>query len=164
LNALIVPLNVDEQRRAVAGEAASWIGTSYHHHARIKGVGVDCAQLLCAVFETVGLVPPIDTGHYPVDWHLHHSEEIFSHWLTRYAHLRSPGAAPQIGDILLFQFGRTFSHGSIVVGRDSDGTLLLVHSYVKRGVILSRLTEDPLAGRALQHWSLWPHDPVEVPA
>jgi cell wall-associated NlpC family hydrolase len=156
LTALPTLADAAQTRQNVAQEALTWLGTPYHHHARIKGVGVDCVQLLCGVFEAVGLVPPITTGHYPVDWHLHHSEEVFSGSLDQYAHLRSPGTTPQVGDMLLFQFGRTFSHGSIVVGHDSDGAVLLVHSYVKRGVIVSRLTEDPLAGRAMQHWSLWP--------
>ena len=138
------------QRAAVATEALTWLGTGYHHHGRIKGVGVDCAQLLCAVFEACGLVPHIETGMYPVDWHLHRNEELFSAWLRQYAHCCEPGEPVQAGDVLLFKFGRTFSHGSICVGDD-----LLVHAYVKRGVMLSRLTEEPLAGREIQHWSFW---------
>jgi hypothetical protein len=59
------------------------MGTPYHHHARIKGVGVDCAQLLCGVYEAAGLVPHIETGHYPHDWHLHRGEELFAGWLDR---------------------------------------------------------------------------------
>ena len=137
-----------EQRAAVAAEALSWLGTGYHHHARIKGVGVDCAQLLIGVFSACGLVPAIETGHYPVDWHMHRSEEMFSGWLARYAKLaQDPMRA---GDIVLWRFGRTFSHGSIHVGND-----LLVHAYVRRGVIVSRIGEEPLDGRAMQHWSMW---------
>lgn len=138
------------QRAAVAQEALAWIGTPYHHHARIKGAGVDCAQLLCGVFEAQHLVPSIDTGFYAVDWHLHRNEELFSAWLARYAHAQPVGGPLQIGDVLIFKFGRTYSHGAIYVG---DG--LLVHSYIGRGVILSRLTEEPLDGRDWQHWSLW---------
>ncbi len=139
---------VQQQRQAVAQEALTWINTPYHHHGRIKGVGVDCAQLLCAVFEDCGLVPHIDAGFYAPDWHLHRGEEVFSAWLAKYA---KPGTGlPDIGDVVLFRYGRTFSHGSIYVGAD-----LLIHSYIGRGVILSRLDEDPLAGRETQHWSFW---------
>ena len=137
-----------EQREAVACEALTWLGTPYHHHARIKGVGVDCAHLLCGVFEAVGLVPHIDPGNYAVDWHLHRNEEVFSGWLEKYAHA---AVAPiRLGDVLLFRYGRTFSHGSIYVGNAH-----FIHSYIGRGVILSRLDEDPLAGREYQHWSFW---------
>ncbi len=136
------------QRESVATEALLWLGTPYHHHGRIRGVGVDCAQLLCAVFERCGLVPHVEPGNYPVDWHLHHSEEMFSGWLAKFARIADGPVLP--GDVCLWRFGRTFSHGSISVG---DG--LFVHSYVKRGVILSHMTDEPLEGREMQHWSFW---------
>lgn len=138
------------EREAVAAEALTWLKTPYHHHARIKGVGVDCAQLLCAVYEACGLVEPVDPGMYAVDWHLHHSEEQFSGWMQKYARLQAPGTPIGLGDVVLFKFGRTFSHGSIYVG---DG--LFVHSYLHLGVIMSRTTEEPLSGRDMQHWSFW---------
>jgi cell wall-associated NlpC family hydrolase len=137
-----------EQRAQVVQEARSWLLTPYHHHARIKGVGVDCAQLLAAVFEEVGLVPAIDTGFYPHDWHLHRGEEMFSAWLQKYA---KPGnGTPQPGDVCLWRYGRTMSHGSICAG---DG--LFIHAYLGLGVILSGSHEEPLIGRDMQHWSFW---------
>ncbi len=138
------------ERESVALEALAWLGTPYHHHGRIKGVGVDCAQLLCAVFEACGLVAPVDLGTYAVDWHLHHNEEKFSGGMAQHAHQPDPARDIALGDVLLFKFGRTFSHGSIYVG---DG--LLVHAYIGRGVILSRITDEPLEGREVQHWSFW---------
>ena len=45
-----------EQRDLVVKEAYSWIGTPYHHQAMIKGVGVDCALILLAVFREAGLI------------------------------------------------------------------------------------------------------------
>jgi hypothetical protein len=41
---------MDAAKRAQVQEALTWLGIPYHHHARVKGVGVDCAQLLCAVY------------------------------------------------------------------------------------------------------------------
>ena len=137
------------ERRAVVAEAMSWIGTPYHHHARIKTVGVDCAQILCAVFEAVGLVEHVDTGVYPTDWHLHRNEEIYSAWLERYCTRLPDGQAAQPADIALFQFGRCFSHGGIHV----DGGLI-VHAYLNRGVILSAPWEEPLDGHRVQHWTV----------
>lgn len=138
-----------EARRAVVAAALDWLGTPYHHHGRIRGVGVDCAQILCAVYEACGLVPRVDPGVYATDWHLHRSEEVYADWLGRYC-TRLPGSArPQPGDVALFKFGRCFSHGAIVV----DGGLL-VHAYIGRGVILSSPTEEPLEGRPVQHWTL----------
>lgn len=136
-----------QERSAVVAEALSWLGTGYHHHARVKGVGVDCAQIICAVFEACGLVEPIDPGYYATDWHLHRSEEVYAGWCARYA---KQVDAAQLGDVVLFQFGRCFSHGAIVVEQNT-----VVHAYMNRGVILTRFSEEPLAGRATQIWSPW---------
>lgn len=139
------------QRDLVLAEAATWLGTPYHHHGRVKGAGVDCAMFLCEVFEACGLVPRIEPGFYPPDWHLHRGEELFAGWLARHARQLADGELPHPGDVLLFRFGRTFSHGSIWAG---DG--LVWHSYIGRGVIRSRITEEPLEGRPFQVWSLFP--------
>ena len=31
-------------------EALTWLGTSYHHQGRVKGMGVDCGALVCEVY------------------------------------------------------------------------------------------------------------------
>jgi NlpC/P60 family putative phage cell wall peptidase len=46
----------DERRLAVIEEAKTWVGTPFRHQARVKGVGVDCAQLVIAVGESCGLL------------------------------------------------------------------------------------------------------------
>lgn len=138
---------IDRKRAAVAAEAMTWIGTPYHHAARVKGVGVDCAQILIGVYSACGLIDAFDTGPYPPDWHMHRSEERYLGWVTKYARRV---ARPKLGDMTMWKFGRCYAHGSIIVG---DG--LLVHSYVGRGVVLSRANEEPLAGRMFQHWSIF---------
>ena len=143
-------------RAAVVAEACTWHGTPYHHHARLKGVGVDCAMLLAEVFERCGLVHHVETGHYPTDWHLHRSEEQFLGWLQRVG--ARPVASPEPGDIGIFRFGRCFSHGGIVVGADGAAPLL-VHAYMGRGVITSATDEEPLSGRLVRWYSLWSATP-----
>lgn len=54
-------MDITAQRQAVVAEAKTWIGTGFHHEARIKGAGVDCAQLLIAVFSACGFVPEFTT-------------------------------------------------------------------------------------------------------
>lgn len=141
------------QRAAVVAEALTWINTPYHHHARVKGVGVDCAQLLCAVYEACGLVPHIDPGNYAHDWHLHRGEEVFIKWLEKVGarEVRAP-LRSALGDVALFKYGRAYSHGSIVV--DLHSGFGVVHAYVGRGVIQTRLDEEPLQGRQVSYWSL----------
>lgn len=135
-------------RAAIVAEARSWLGTPYHHHAKLKGIGVDCAQILIAIYcDALELAPPQEPGHYSTQWHLHRSEEVYLQWLQAAGARAVQTPAP--GDIAMFKFGRTFSHSAIHVG---DG--LLVHAFMGAGVIESRITDEPLASREVQHWSI----------
>jgi NlpC/P60 family putative phage cell wall peptidase len=98
-------------RAAVLAEARAWIGTPYHHQADVKGAGVDCGMLLIRVFADLGLVPDFDPRPYAVDWHLHRDEERYLGFLGQYVR---PVETPEPGDIVMFRYGRTFSHGGIV--------------------------------------------------
>ncbi len=138
-------------RAAVLSEAMGWVDTRYHHHGRIKGVGVDCAQLLIAVYDAAGVVPAIDPGDYASDWNLHRSEEVFAGWLAKVgAVLRAPADEAQPGDIALFKFGRCFAHGAIFIEPQR-----VVHALVNDRVCTHYLHEAPLNGRELQIWNPW---------
>ena len=41
----------------VRSEALTWLGTPYHHQGRVKGVGVDCGQILISIYEKAGILP-----------------------------------------------------------------------------------------------------------
>jgi hypothetical protein len=140
----------EAMRTAVVKEALTWLGTPYHHHARVKGVGVDCTRLLCAVYEACGCVPHIDPGNYAHDWHLHRGEEVFIGWLEK-AGAREV-QTPARGDAVLFRFGRAYSHGAVIVDDRCGATV--AHAYVGRGVIQTRLNEEPLLGRVGRFWRL----------
>jgi cell wall-associated NlpC family hydrolase len=137
------------QRRAVVAEAMSWRGTPYHHRARVKGVGVDCGQILCAVYEASGVVGHIDPGEYSPQWHIHWSEEVYLQWVQRYCNPLPEGTPEQPGDIRVYKYGRCYAHGAIVV---DDG--LLLHSYIRRGVIVTAPHEEPLCGRPFLSWTI----------
>lgn len=107
--------------------ARGWVGTPYHHRARIKGVGVDCGQLVIAALIEAGLMDPFDPGYYTSDWHLHRFEdryiECVEQHLVRFDESElsvdarmienSTYAAPS-ASVIVFRVGRTFSHGGIV--------------------------------------------------
>lgn len=141
-----------QQRDAVAVEALAWVGTPYHHHGRIKGVGVDCLMLLAEVFEAAGVVPHLDPGTYAPQWHLHRSDELYLQGLMQHCDELPAGADPQLGDVGLWRFGRTFSHGGIVVQGGHNPTI--VHAYIGSGVIVSRAGDAPLAGRPCRFWGV----------
>lgn len=101
----------DDLRAQIVQAACGWLRTPYHHRARVKGVGVDCAMLVLAVMAEAGAVPDFDPGDYPRDWMLHRSEERFL------AHIRAHAvevADPLPGDVVMYRFGRCFAHAGIV--------------------------------------------------
>ena len=142
---------LEQKRASVVREAESWIGTPFHHAARIKGAGVDCLMLLAEVYERAGIIGHIDPPFYVPDWHLHRDAERYLEGLVRYA--REIGDAPQgtgplPGDIALFRFGRTFSHGAIVTEWPR-----LIHAYWSIGVVRGDATRYPLDCRPVRFFS-----------
>lgn len=137
-----------EQREAVCAEAASWLRTPYHHAARIKGVGVDCAMLLAEVYHRAGVLPEIKPDPYPPDWHLHRDRDRFLEWVRKYGVQTS---SPHPGDMALYRFGRASSHGAIVMAWPR-----MIHAVMGLGV-LDDLGDSPQwAERFVGFWTIWP--------
>lgn len=119
-----------EQRAAVVAEALTWLGTPWRHRGRVKGAGVDCAQFVIGCYVGAGLIPDIDTGEYPRDWHIHRDEERFLTFVPSFA--REIGEADVgPGDLVLFKIGRVFSHGAIVLDWP-----LGIHAAVNEGQVV----------------------------
>jgi len=137
---------VADRRAAVVAEAMTWLGTPYHHLAAVKGAGVDCAMLLVQVFKAVGeLDPAFDPRPYSPQWFLHRSEEKFVNFLLP---LARRVAAPSLGDVAMFRFGRTAAHGAILVGEN-----LVIHAYrPSRRVEICEISS--LAERLDSYWSV----------
>jgi cell wall-associated NlpC family hydrolase len=129
------------QRGAVIAEAREWIGTPYHSHARLKGIGVDCAMLMREVFVRAKIVPAFEVGHYSEQFGLHRDQELFRSFVEFHAVLTD---APEPGDCVLFKFGRCYSHGGILV---DDSTI--IHAAMReRSVCYASLSDADLADRA----------------
>jgi len=146
------------QRAAITAEARSWVPTPYHHHGDVKGVGVDCAMILVRVYAAAGIIPDIDPRPYPVEWHLHRSEERYLGWVERYGHpiAGPPHALPGPGDLALYRFGRCYSHSAIVIDWP-----LVVHAYVRGGCQYDTgdqgwLGHDKQGRRPVKFYSFWP--------
>ena len=82
-------MNIAEKQNELVHEIKSWLGTPYHSGAKLKNIGVDCGQLLIAVYEKAGLlerlVEPERVIMFRVPWlddegeiHIKHKERIFS--------------------------------------------------------------------------------------
>jgi NlpC/P60 family putative phage cell wall peptidase len=142
------------QRAAIAAEARTWLGTPYAHRQRLKGVGCDCAGLPLEIYAHVGLIPPTDVGLYSNQWHLHRSKELYLEWVERFS-LEIPLAQAQAGDFLIWRFGRTYSHGGILVDDRH-----VVHAYARVGKVIldNTLTQAELKSSPVKAFTFWPKD------
>ena len=141
-------------RAAIVAEARTWVGTPYGDNQRVKGAGVDCGYLLLAVYAAVGAVPDFRPDYYAPQHHLHSSDEVYLRYVLDRA-TESPGP-PGPGDVVMFRFGRVFSHAGIVVGWP-----MIVHAMRLDGVTLDNVERCILGPRALdnlprRYFTLWP--------
>ena len=136
-------------RDDVVSAARSWLGTPYHHRARVKGAGTDCGMILIAVFSEAGLIEDFDAGEYSPDWMMHRSQELYLQTVERYA--KKVNREPQAGDIALFRFGRCISHGAIVTEWPE-----IIHAYRPAGCVTIDNAEanDDLKGRLVGFWTV----------
>lgn len=114
----------DPARERVIAEARSWKGTPYHLGSCIKGVGVDCAQFVAAVFKSAGIVPADEIlGTYGHNWYSSAKKERYLLGVMRHARKIAEGRAVRSmpdalpGDIVLVKTGstRVFNHAGIVI-------------------------------------------------
>jgi NlpC/P60 family putative phage cell wall peptidase len=146
-------MNETEARSAVVAEARRWLSTPYHHYAAVHGVGVDCARILIEVFANVGLIERFTPPPYPRDFMLHREDERYMGFITDRAR---PVERPEPGDVMLFRFGRCFSHGGIVTKAEP---LTLVHAYAQARCVVeeeigrnAQLAERAARAKFFSYW------------
>lgn len=128
-----------DHRAKIVAEARTWIGTPYHSCADVRGVGVDCGMLILRVFVDTGLCEPFDPRPYAEDWHLHRSEEKYLGFIfDRCKEVQ----APSPGDVMVFRYGRCYSHGGIVT---IATPLTIIHAFQPAGCVF----EEPVASNAV---------------
>lgn len=140
-------------RAAIVAEALTWEGTPYQSHARIKGVGVDCAMLPAEIYHAVGLAPKV-SPEYPADWMLHRDEERFLSFVLPHAReIAADEALP--GDLIIWRFGRTFSHSAIIIDLP-----VVLHAVMRgRAVVRGDVSRDvDLIDRPRRYFSLFGKD------
>lgn len=159
-----------EQRAAVIAEALTWLGTPFGDCSDVKGPNgcVDCAMLLVRVFVDSGVIPRFDPRYteageyrpYSSQWFMHRDEEVFMNIVRRFS---AEVARPPIpGDVILFQVGRCYAHGAILIDEHR-----IVHAYKMDGkVVISRLAAPRLAflndgrPRPRKVFDMWAKSPV----
>jgi len=119
---------MEEWRELVISEAQSWLGTPWHHEGRIKGKGVDCAMFVYEVFIKCNLIPRFELFEYSEQWALHRSEEKFLKVLERYGRQTNKSLP---GNVIIFKYGRCFSHGGIIVNWP-----IIIHAFKHTGCVV----------------------------
>ena len=121
------------QRAAVVKEALEWLGTPYFHGGRIKGNAADCT-FIAMVYENAGVVGHVDIPAYSPQAHLHRTAGIYLSKIKECGARETDKPLP--GDIVMYWFGRDFSHGGIVV---DPGWPTIVHGdMMARSVVLAQ--------------------------
>lgn len=117
--------------------AESWLNTPYQHQARLKGVGVDCAQFIAGVADEL-FEKRINTPIYSQEWFLHNREELLCDILENFGFKRVDKML--LGDVLTFKYGRVNSHLGILVSEEE-----IIHARIDVGkVVKNNLTGDLL--------------------
>lgn len=139
-----------ELRQQIVAEAMKWLRTPYRNCANVLGVGVDCAMLIVEVYKKVGKCPAdYDPRPYAPEWYLHRDEERYLQPMAIFGRRVLEESAVQPGDIAVYRYGRTASHGTIIV---SD-TLLIHANRVARCVELCE--RDFMRERLDSYWSVF---------
>lgn len=134
-------------RERVVKEALEWQGTPYHSHGRVKKVGCDCLTFVVQVYENAGVIEHYKVPYYSPEFHLHRNEEIYLNGMLalcneldygtrKFSEVRNEPLLS--GDIVLFRFGRVFSHGAIITKWPK-----VIHSFIRRGVQVDNLDQTP---------------------
>lgn len=164
------------KRAEVVKAAKEWLRTPYHHLAKVKGSGADCAMFPLAVYQECGVLPAdFSPPDYSMQWHLHRSEEVYLQTIAPFTQeIRpcdctchcgidiecdcdidlscqgGPYVKPLPADFVVFKFGRAFSHGAIVINWPT-----IIHSYIPHGVLLGNALQDgELIGREMKFFEV----------
>lgn len=107
-------------RAQIIAAAHSWLGTPYHHQARVKGIGVDCAQLMAGIAIEAGLIAhdTVLPQDYSPEWHLHNRDEQLIEHLVRFGCVQKPVEETEPGDIIGFKIGRAVGHLGLMLEND----------------------------------------------
>ena len=142
-----------EFRAAIVAEALTWIGTPYKLCGCIKGVGVNCAQLLFGVAKGAGIIPqscPTPRWYTP-QLATHSRDERLMRYFAAYG--AREVNEPQDGDIVLFKTGLAHGHAAIVTAWPE-----IVHCLPPHGCQLGRVDEGRLAQFKRRYFTLWRSD------
>ena len=132
-------------RQVELTEAAQrWLGTPFHPHACLRGVGVDCAHLVLSILQETGAIKDWALPDYTMDGGDHRDTSLVTEWLEGNPRFQSlPEGEPALpGDLVCFRLGRVPHHVGLVIAPNR-----FIHAMRNYGVIQSQLDDPTFAKR-----------------
>ncbi|MBX9726212.1 MAG: C40 family peptidase [Rickettsiales bacterium] len=123
--------------------ARTWLGTPFHHQARLKGKGCDCLGLIIGVVDELGLKDAHGRLLSAYDEITYPKEPDGAYLIEKLTGLLDevPIADARAGDLALFKVRENPQHLAIL--SDYDNTLGMIHSFApSRRVVEHRLDDD----------------------
>lgn len=140
----------DADKAKIIEIAHAWEQTKYMPGARNRGLGVDCAQLPCAVYEEAGFVGHVELGNYSPDINQH--VEGYTGYIDKileYAY-EIDESEVQSADMVVFLVAKAFFHSAIIVKWPD----VIIHAVKGHGVIQSSANEGFLKKRKKRFFRL----------
>jgi len=121
-------------RQEIVDEARSYVGTRFHHQARVKGVAVDCIGLLVGVARALGLFE-----HDNRSYSRHPDGHTLLEELEKVLDRVEEGAEPELGDVLVFWISERTKRPQHIAIKSDVG---MIHTYAHIGkVVETHLTK-----------------------
>ena len=127
----------------IVAQARTWLGTPFHHQARLKGKGCDCLGLIVGVVDEMGLKDAHGRLLSSYDEITYPKEPDGAYLIEKLTDLLDevPIRDARAGDLALFKVRENPQHLAILT--DYEGTLGMIHSFApSRRVVEHRLDDD----------------------
>jgi NlpC/P60 family putative phage cell wall peptidase len=127
----------------IVAQARTWLGTPFHHQARLKGKGCDCLGLIVGVVDELGLKDRNGMKLAEYDEVTYSKEPDGAYLIQKLTGLLDevPAAEARAGDLALFRIRENPQHLAILT--DYEGGLGMIHSFApSRRVVEHRLDDE----------------------
>lgn len=127
----------------IVAHARAWVGTPFHHQARLKGIGCDCLGLVVGVVDELGLKDANGVQLAAYDEVTYSREPDGAYLIEKLTGLLEevPVDEARAGDLGLFKVRENPQHLAIL--SNFEGALGMIHSFAPaRRVVEHRLDDD----------------------
>ena len=127
----------------IVNQARTWIGTPFHHQARLKKVGCDCLGLVVGVVDELGLKDKNGVPLAAYDEITYSKEPDGAYFTQKLIELLDEVSLADMraGDMALFKVRENPQHVAILT--DYEGELGMIHCFAPaRRVVEHRLDDD----------------------